>query len=88
MRHQRTEPQNQPQLYREKLLGAVSRMLNAADNAEREKIIADNPILLSDDALRLLDEVIRDFDENITIVKDFPRDWKRLRKFLGARQLK
>jgi hypothetical protein len=61
-------------------------MLAADTDEERDEVIAENPILLTPEALELIDQVIADFDENVTVVKDFPQEWKRLRKFLGARQ--
>ena len=86
MRHRRTESKIQPHVYNEKLVGAISRMLAADTDEERDEVIAENPILLTPEALELIDQVIADFDENVTVVKDFPLEWKRLRKFLGARQ--
>jgi hypothetical protein len=74
--------------YYEKLLGAISRMLAATTDEERERIIAENPILRSPKAIELIDDVIKDFSENVTIIDDFPLEWKKMRKFLGEKSSK
>jgi hypothetical protein len=85
MRHKRNDAEDLP-LHYTKLLGAISRMLSARDQDERNKIFTENPILLSPKAIELIERVIADFEENVTIVDDFPLEWKRLRNFLGEKQ--